>query len=443
MAKSFRLYLTGTLALVGAWTTACSSNDNGLSLGAGGGLVSSGGGAGSGGAGGPSQGTGGAAPGTGGSVTSQGGVGGSGTGGTVGGTGGVASGTGGAVGGAGDAANGTGGALTGTGGAAKGSGGAVSGTGGAALGTGGSSTISGSGGSGATDSYDTVASKGEFSFFTISLKFIKSKAPCSGTDGKTCLGGLGGDLRNGKANGIDGADSLCAEAAQLANPGDQHLWRAFLSASSYNGSVLNAIDRIGTGPWYSAPPQYQKKTSYASEGLLVASDKAGLLKSRPTGDTTTIVYNGVNQSQGAGASQSWPFSQCLLNEYGYCVQADGDDHDTLTGSKSDGTYAGTTSSTCNDWTNSATKSGAPAFGHSWPRQLGASDGSAGWINTGEAGEIGCGAIINVTSTNYMSNGGGMGGGSMGGGGSSSYGGGVGSCGGYGAFYCFAYITGTE
>jgi hypothetical protein len=341
---------------------------------------------------------------------------------------------------------GTGGTVKGTGGATTGTGGKLTGTGGAVIGTGGATSAAGAGGGagsstgGSTGNYDTLASKGEFSFFTISLKFIKSKAPCSGTDGKTCLGGLGGDLRNGKSNGIDGADSLCAEAAQIANPGDKHLWRAFLSAGSYNGAVLNAIDRIGTGPWYSAPPQYQKKTSYASEGLLVASDKTGLVKTRPTGDTTTVVYNGVNQSQGAGTSQSWPFSQCLLNEYGYCVQADGDDHDTLTGSKNDGTYAGSAASTCNDWTNSATSSGSPAFGHAWPRQLGATDGAAGWINTGETGEIGCGAIINVGTTNYMS-GGGMGG--PGGGGSSSYGGGVGSCGGYGGFYCFAYITGSE
>jgi hypothetical protein len=328
------------------------------------------------------------------------------------------------------------GGKTGTGGTTVAHTGGTTGT----AGTGGSTVTGGTTGTGGatTGDYDTVVSKGEFSFFAVSLKFIKSKAPCSGTDSKTCLGGLGGDLKNGKSNGIDGADSLCAEAAQIVNPGDKHQWRAFLSASSYNGSVLNAVDRIGTGPWYSAPPVYQKKTDYTSEGLLVASDKSGLIKTRPTGDTTTIVYNGVNQSQGAGSAQSWPFSQCLLNEYGNCTQSDGDTHDTLTGSKTDGTYAGTTNSTCSDWTNSTTNSGAPAFGHTWPRQLNATEASANWINTGEAGEFGCGAIINVSSTNYTSGGG------MGGGGSSStYAGGVGSGGGYGAFYCFAYITGSE
>jgi hypothetical protein len=376
---------------------------------------------------------------------------------------------------------------------------------------------------------DTLASTGEFSFFAISLKFIKAKAPCSGADSKTCLGGLGGDLRNGKSNGIDGADSLCEEAAKLANPGDKHLWRAFLSAGNYNGAVLNAIDRIGAGPWYSAPPKYQSKSNYATEGLLVASDKAGLLKIRPDGDATTIVYNGINQSLGAGNTASWPFSQCLLNEYGNCTQADGDTHDTLTGSKNDGTYAGSAAATCDDWTNNTKGYGMPVYGHTWPRQLNATDNAASWIDIGE-NLMACGAVINVTSTNYgngttgvgatdvldggigpggmggspMNDGGmgsgggnpwgsddgGMGPGGMGGppmddggmgpgggnffgpgdggmtlpfavddGGTgpsddnigaggmgatdSTYSGGVGSSGGYGSFYCFAYIIGAE
>jgi len=358
---------------------------------------------------------------------------------------------------------------------------------------------------------DTLAGVGEFSFFAVSLKFIKAKAPCPGTDGKTCLGGFGGDLRNGKTNGIDGADSLCAEAAQLANPGDRHQWRAFLSAGNYQGAVLNAIDRIGSGPWYSAPPKYQAKTNYQTDGLLVATDKAGLVGIRPAGDPTTTVYNGVNQSMGAGNAQAWPFSQCLLNEYGYCTQADGDTHDTLTGSKTDGTYAGSLAATCDDWTNNTKNYGKPAYGHTWPRQLNATDNAAQWINIGESLNA-CGAILNVTSTNYGNgsstgglpgtglqddggffpgagmpggpgdggplppfaldggapfpldfpdggwdpsmlppngfdadpNAGNLGVGGMGvGTGDGTYAGGVGSSGGYGAFYCFAFITGAE
>jgi hypothetical protein len=341
-------------------------------------------------------------------------------------TGGTTSATGGSA-GAGTGGGGGGGTLASGGSAGRAAGGTTA-SGGS---TGGTTATGGSSGD-----YDTLASTGEFSFFAVSLKFLKSKAPCQGTDGKTCLGGLGGDLRNGKSNGIDGADSLCTEAAQLANPGDKHLWRAFLSAGNYNGAVLNAIDRIGTGPWYSAPSAYQKKTNYASEGLLVAKDKQGLLGSRPAGDTTTIVYNGINQSRGMGATESWPFSQCLTNEYGYCVQQDGDTHDTLTGTKNDGTYAGSKAATCDDWTNSTKGYGSPAYGHTWPRQLNATDNAAKWINIGEKMNA-CGAIINVSSTNY---GGGPGGEAMG---DSTYVGGVGSGGGYGNFYCFAYITGSE
>jgi hypothetical protein len=397
--------------------------------------------------------TAGGATGSGGSPTAGGatGSGGSLAGGGSTGTSGGAIGKGGSNGSGGATGSGGGkgtGGTTGSGGTTKVPDGSGGGTGtGGTTGSGGTTKVpngsgggTGTGGS-TTSSYDTLASQGEFSFFAVSLKFIKSKAPCQGTDGKTCLGGLGGDLRNGKSNGIDGADSLCTEAAQLASPGDKHLWRAFLSASSYNGAVLNAMDRVGTGPWYSAPPAYQKKTNYASEGLLLAKDKAGLLTPRPDGDSTTVVYNGVNQSMGAGSAQSWPFAQCLTNEYGYCVQSDGDTHDTLTGTNNDGTYAGSKAATCDDWTNSTKDYGSPSYGHTWPRQLNATDAAAKWINIGEKMNA-CGAIINVTNTNYGGGGGGPG---MGGGGSTdtTYVGGVGSGGGYGGFYCFAYITGSE
>jgi hypothetical protein len=341
----------------------------------------------------------------------------------------------------------------------SGSGGKTSGTGGAkSTGAGGGNTApigsagksgtaggsqSAGGSSGTPGDYDTVVSTGEFSFFVVSLAFIKSKAPCTGTtanSGKTCFGGLGGKL-----GGLDGADALCAEAAQAANPGDKHQWRAFLSVTDYNGAgPVNAIDRIGKGPWYTAPPKQQSKTSYASEGLLLAADVSGLLQTRPNGDTKTIVYSGVNQSSGQGTSQQWPLSQCLLNENGYCTQADGDTHDTMTGTGTDGKLASTDkTSTCDDWTNNTTSYGTFVFGHTWPRQLNTADTSASWLDTGEENEkLSCGAIINVSSTNYFSGGGGPGGG----GGStttSQWNGGVGSGGGYGAFYCFAYVTGSE
>jgi hypothetical protein len=298
-------------------------------------------------------------------------------------------------------------------------GGAGSGGSGGATQSGGTSNTGGS-----PITYDTRITEGEFSFFTMSLSFVLSKAPCTTTleeqyDGFTCYGGFGGDLRNGRANGIDGADSLCTEAALLAHPGDTHHWRAFLSSSNYNGSKLNAIERIGKGPWYSAPPQYTKATSYETDGLLVATDVNGLKQLRPNG-STAIVYQSTDGEQ-------WPFQQCLLNEYGVCPLAEGDNHDVLTGSGTNGSLvseAGT--ATCDNWTRREKGYGKPQIGHSWPRYLDNTDVAvAHWCSTTTHTESGCGAILNTTSVNY-----GM---PM-----QTYGGGVGSEGGYGAIYCFAF-----
>lgn len=332
------------------------------------------------------------------------------------------------------------GGVTMTGGSA--SGGATGGSGGA---PGSASDVCGKVNDG---SYDTKIGAGEFSFFVISMNFILSKAPCttSANDGATCLGGLGGDL-----GGLSGADGLCEEAAKKAHPGDKHLWRAFLSVTDCKGSPLNAIDRIGSGPWYSAPPKLSNKTNYDTDGLLMASNTAGLTNTRPAGSTDIVLsyYISANQSgrpgsMGGGAcghntDQSatqtstystqcqWPFNQCLTDETGVCVLSYGDNHDTLTGSDANGKLASTKkTSTCDDWTNSTTRYGSPGYGHSWPRQMNNVSGTEpGWIHT-DVVSSGCGKIINVTDNNY-----GMGG-------VGTWSGGVGSDGGYGGFYCFAY-----
>ncbi len=280
-------------------------------------------------------------------------------------------------------------------------------------GTGGTDPGSSTGGSTGTDpgtgEYDTSIAEGEFSFFVTSLDFIYSKSPCDdGTalslteDGMVCVGGLGGDL-----GGLTGADALCEEAAKRAHPDDTHHWKAFLSTSEED-----AIDRIGTGPWY------------GSNGSLVASGLDGLANQlRPTGDSTTIVY-----TNGQG---DWPFNRCLLDENGLCPLSYGDDHDVLTGSGTDGRYAG---GDCSGWTSITGDSAT--IGHVWPRMLGSNnDGDAHWISTRGHTASGCGRIINSTLSNYgmMGGWGGPGGGDS----SSDYGGGVGSDGGYGQFYCFA------
>jgi hypothetical protein len=286
---------------------------------------------------------------------------------------------------------------------------------------------------------------GEFSFFTLSLGFVLTKKPCDPANttagGMTCYGGYGGDFRNGTTNGLDGADLLCTEAAQRANHGDKHLWRAFLSVANYKGSIVNAIDRIGSGPWYSAPAKTLSSGSYETGGLLVASTPDDLIRNvslhglRPNG-ATTVIYT----DSGGGM---WPFNQCLLDENGVCPLAyvsllfpkitdfpEADDHDVLTGSDTDGKLMVGGGANCDDWTNSNKAYGAPVIGHSWPRSILTADNTGSveeshWCSTTGHVASGCGAIINITDTNYGSA-------------IIRYGGGVGSEGGYGAIYCFAY-----
>jgi hypothetical protein len=224
----------------------------------------------------------------------------------------------------------------------------------------------------AEDCISTDAAE-SFSFFVTSMFHL---IELSGSEN-----GFGGDLRyNGAATGLEGADAICQELARRVCHG-QKTWRAFLSTST-----VDAIDRIGTGPWYD------------HSGALVAEDVTGLAgQERPAG----------------GCCDEWTLDE--LGEY-HDGEANGDDHDTLTGSNTEGRLD-TSSSTCDDWT-STTASGSPRIGHSWPRSP---SNGRNWVSDHNAG--GCAAGINTSSS--------MGGGGGGGGGS------VGSGGGYGAFYCFA------
>jgi len=237
-----------------------------------------------------------------------------------------------------------------------------------------------------------------FSFFVVSLEQIQKWGGAEG---------LGGNL-----GGLPGADAKCQEAAEAA--GSHRTWRAFLSVTDDGtGKPVNAIDRIGTGPWYNL------------KGLLVAKDVAGLLRTRPDG-ATDIVFN--------DGWKSWPFNQCLTTEFGNCNLSYGDTHDTLTGSNRQGKlYSTDPKYTCNNWTSTDVNVQLP-IGHSWPRQLNSTnDGDAHWIY----------AHANCT-------GGGPGGPGGGGGGGGTCNGcaanintkntmeaGVGGDGGYGAWYCFA------
>lgn len=153
---------------------------------------------------------------------------------------------------------------------------------------------------------------GEMSFF------ITSAGPGNGAD----LGGL------------EGADSHCQKLASAAGAGNR-TWRAYLSAQGKDfadANVVNARDRIGSGPWYNA------------KGVLIANNVEELHSPN----------NNLNK-------------ETALDENGNIVNGRTEKpntHDILTGSRLDGTSFGPrffTDMTCGDWTQSG--EGAAMLGH--------------------------------------------------------------------------------
>ena len=254
-----------------------------------------------------------------------------------------------------------------------------------------------------------------FSFFLTSLASLQE---LSGSPD-----GFGGDLRYGEEGpgaGLRGADKICQEIAELSMPGSSvKVWRAFLSIhSDENGNPVNAIDRIGEGPWYDRL------------GRLLAPTKADLLHPRPQNGDPTIRDDLPNE-WGVPNQQPDPNQPPQLN------------HHTLTGSKMNGTIYPNSckdhedsifrfcyddcmqdssmtreqcleicaddcrepvSSTCSDWTTAdgdngdpvsyvkaqdpwATfgSSGRPRFGLSYPRE----NGTGQWLSIMNA--VGCAA----------------------------------------------------
>jgi hypothetical protein len=229
-----------------------------------------------------------------------------------------------------------------------------------------------------------------FSFFLTSLAAMQR---LSGS-----ANGFGGDLRYGEADGLAGADKICAEIAATALPcAAAKVWRAFLSTST-----VDAIDRIGPGPWY---------------------DRNGYL-----------VWNNLGEMTADRPPSSYTYRDDLPNEDGvpnhdYDLDGDvqdDDNHDVITGSGTDGRKSAgdTLAQRCNDWTSSTVSTGTtgggrggggsgPWCGHSWPRQ----GSGTHWIHSIREG--GCNACINLMDiagpTDAC----------------------IGSGGGYGGFYCFA------
>jgi hypothetical protein len=350
-----------------------------------------------------------------GGTTSSGGIS---SGGTVS-TGGSSSATGGTGSGGASARGGTigaGGSSFATGG--TGSGGTSarggSGGGGGVTAKGGMSTTGGIGsggtiGTGGTTSTSTLA---KFSFFVISYAAIQKIAGNAK--------GLGGDLRHGETGagaGLRGADKICTEIAEGSMVGaGAKKWRAFLSATAdENGKQVNAIERIGSGPWYDRL------------GRLFANNTSELYYDRPQKADAAIKNDFPNEN---GVPNQNPDKTGKV-----------DNHDMLTGTNDQGKLYSATA-TCSDWTSSTATSGQqPRVGHSWPTMAeqcsttSTLGGGAGGSGGGFPGIGGMGSMCNWMSAldesgcapgvNLIQNGG------------PGKDGTVGSGGGYGGFYCFA------
>ncbi|WP_437621369.1 hypothetical protein [Sorangium sp. So ce1151] len=300
----------------------------------------------------------------------------------------------------------SGGGTTTSGGGATTGGGATSTSGSASATSGGGTTTSGGG------------TTEKFSFFVTSLVAMQD---LSGSQD-----GFGGDFRFGETGpgaGLRGADKICATIAERSLPGaGGKPWRAFLSAvAGEDGNQVNAIDRIGEGPWYDRL------------GRLVANNKEELLNDRPVAADEAIIDDLPNED-GVPNHQPDP------------SQAEVDNHDILTGTNDEGKLYSATA-TCKDWTSAAgtEAEGRPRVGHSWPRNFGGggfpggggpggSSGSGGFPAGGGPGgdinmanwmssldEAGCAPGINL-----LEQGGPLPGTTT-----------VGSGGGYGGIYCFA------
>jgi hypothetical protein len=238
---------------------------------------------------------------------------------------------------------------------------------------------------GTSDAGATDGGLAKFSFFLSSLVGMQRLSKSAD--------GFGGDLRYGQATGLAGADKICADLADASMPGARAKgWRAFLSVPAMGAAAaVDAIDRIGNGPWYDRL------------GRLLAQNKAALLADRPMGANPAII-NDLPNEDGVPNHAPDPTMPAV------------DNHHVLTGSTTQGRLYGPTA-TCAGWTSTEkSAAGRPRIGFSWPE-----GGRVNWLSGQDEG--GCLAGVNLIQT----------------GGSNPTVGTVSSGGGYGAIYCFADV----
>ena len=285
--------------------------------------------------------------------------------------------------------------AAGTASSAGGAAGSAAGSAGSAVG--GSAGVAGDPGSAGSggSAGGGIATTEKFSFFVTSWAGLQRLAKGFGLGDGT--DGFGGDLRYGETGagaGLRGADKICATLAEASMPGaGPKGWRAFLSAADDGtGKPVNAIDRVGTGPWY---------------------DRLGRL----FGNNATDINAQRPSSANAAIKNDFPNEDGVPNHQPDPTQDAVDNHDMLTGSTSTGKLLA--NGHCLNWTSAIgdiAKEGKPRVGHSWPRGSG---DSANWMSS--LTESGCKAGANLKEQ----------------GGPLKDAVTVGSGGGYGGFYCFA------
>jgi len=152
----------------------------------------------------------------------------------------------------------------------------------------------------------------------------------------------------GNLGGLAGADAHCQRLAAAVGRGDK-TWRAYLSTQARPGQpAVNARDRIGKGPWYSAK---ERVPDYLKRRL-----SRPMVQSEIHGDTLAEAQRGSNMQK-----------EFALTEKGELVNGIGDPlptrHDILTGSQPDGrAFTDNADHTCNNWTSNA--AGSAQVGHS-------------------------------------------------------------------------------
>jgi hypothetical protein len=164
--------------------------------------------------------------------------------------------------------------------------------------------------------------------------------------------------KGGNLGGLAGADAYCKSLAMAVSPAlGAKDWKAYLSTST-----VNAITRIGNGPWYNA------------KGMMIAP-------------SAQVLHEG--QAAMGPLNATWPIGTgafaVILDEKGGTFT--NDVHDMLTGSTMAGMVDGT--NTCSDWTATT---GMAGVGH------GNRDGGGRPPSWNQAHTAGCGPEVNDQGT---------------------------------------------